>query len=362
MKILIIAYSFFPAKSVAAIRTTYWAEEMVNTHNFDVDVITVENPDEVTKPVYNTIVVPHKSIASRFALIKDEGLSWKKDVLDYFNNKEIEYVYDYVIISGGPFLHFDLGRKLKKKGVVKNAILDYRDPFSYNPRFNDSFTKRLIKKGVELYLNYGSDLILSVNNYCLNYIVNLSNAKKIVVPNGYDERFFSESNYNSSTELNAKVLVYPGKFYWHPVEFFETIKRNGYCIKHAGPRSSLNLEEIDSKSYYDYNGIISQKQIPDFLCKGSIGVIFLSEIPFESTTKIFDYLALNMKVLVITKGEKEDGVMGALLRDYPNVAWALENEKDIAVALEKLENMKVESVDTTNFSRKYALSSLVEYL
>lgn len=360
MRVLILAYSFYPSKSVAAIRTTYWAAQMVEHYGYAVDVITAEKSDQMEHKGYNHIYIPHVSTSSKWALIKDEGLSWKKDVLKYFEKEKGTELYDFVIISGGPFLHFDLGRKLKKRGIAKKAVLDYRDPFSYNPRFNDPLPKRWIKQGVELYLNFGADLILSVNDLCLTYIKNISGAKKRVIPNGYDERNFSINS--SEIAGKEKTLVYPGKFYWHPKALFNVLKKQGYQLLHAGAQKTLDLNELSAQSFYQYKGVIGQQEIPAFITQGHIGVVFLSEIPFESTTKIFDYLGLNKKVLVITRGKKNDGVMGELLKAYPNVVWAYENEVDIQKALEELEELTIKPVNVSNYSRKHALFTLVEIL
>lgn len=355
MKVLIIAYSFYPEKNVGAIRTTYWAEELAKLEGVDVEVITKHEINEQVNYKFIT-VEPERKGWMNF-LIQDEGLGWKKDILEYYKRSNQKEVYDYVIISGGPFLHFSLGRILKKKGIVKKVILDYRDPFSFNPRFGDSKIKIAIKKCFELNITRGANMITSVNEMCLDYVSTLKKKQKEVLPNGFDERFLTKS---IATIQKHSSIVYPGKFYWHPHELFKILNKLSVDLHHCG--SQMNLENTREQTHYHYEGVLKQKDLQEFLFKGKIGLVFLSSTPFESTTKIFDYLALNMAVLIITRGEKEVGAMGELLKDYPNVYWAREHEEDIEKGILFLQNMKLQEVYTEQFSRSSSFNTLLKLL
>lgn len=361
MKVLIIAYSFYPEKNVGAIRTSYWAQELSKLPDVEVEVITKCQSSDSLSYKYTTVKPQRSSIFQ--TLIQDEGLGWKKDILAHFNAITPKPIYDVLIISGGPFLHFGLGRKFKTKGWAKKVILDYRDPFSYNPRFKDGKLKIAIKKLFEVRMNFGADIITSVNDMCLDYISNWSGSEKIVLPNGYDERFFPDLTSLPEFDSN-KTIVYPGKFYWHSHAFFNVVSRLDMRLLHVG--SQDNLDNSDLISNYKYQGFIAQQEMADFLLQGKIGVIFLSDTPFESTTKVFDYLAMNMAILIITKGPKKIGVMQELLAGYENVFWANENEEEISEGLVFLQNLELNflGAKAKDFSRKASflkLLNMIEY-
>ena len=353
MKGLLIAYSFAPDKNVGALRPTYWAEEMNQFTEMNIDVVTATKSDFVDNR-YNRTEVTNTSYSFWSFLIKDEGLTWRKDLLKYFNSIDVQE-YDFVLFTGGPFFHFSLGKFFKKKGL--KVIFDYRDPYSYNPRHNEKGLRKGIKTWFEnINLKY-ADLVVTVNDACHNYIGAGLNLNRGVVPNGYDERIIPKEK----KETLDYDLFYAGRFYWEPSEFFEFMLNSNYKLAHAGTPQN-HVHPVVKSNQFIQLGLLSQKEMYGELQKAEIGIVFTIDVPFESTTKLYDYLALNKKILVITQGEPHVGVLKRELANYPNYKWVKNDQDCILKGIKELKEMDLVEVDTSVYSRKETLINLANHI
>lgn len=353
-RVLLIAYSFYPEKTVGAIRSSYWFEEANKSEEIEFYVLTKSKPEhELSELVYG---VPHKSKHPLSFLIKDQGLSWKRDIQDFFLS-HAALQFDVVIFTGGPFLHFGLGSWIKKRLNCK-LVYDFRDPFSDQPRFNDGVLVRNIKRWFERRMIKKADLVITVNQACHTLIApSLKNLNRAVVPNGYDERWISKSSPTS----NTSDLVHAGKFYHSTDPLLKALDSLGLRLHHAGPEKLSNA--LISANNYTYYGLVGQKELPQFLSTGSIGVFYLSAQPFESPTKLFDYLAYNKKILVITEGNPWEGEVANILSSYKvNVRWVVNQQLVIEKALSELLQMETLPIDVNEFSRAKALEKLLNFI
>lgn len=348
MKGILIAYSFYPQKTVGALRPTYWAEEISNLSSIQLDVITASKCK-----LPNVTEIPLQSTSILSTLIKDEGLRWKKDVLRHLSSISLKE-YSFAIITGGPFFHFYALAKFFKKHKLK-IILDFRDPFSYNPRFNEKGLKKWIKQSYEQRAVKQADLILAVNKECHRYIAPKTQVKRAIVPNGFDERVIVKSEQHEQIQNS---LFYAGRLYWNPLTFFETMSNNQWNFYHAGQNSEFEHTFFHTKNYH-YLGLLTQNNLYNELKKYEIGVVFTMNIPFESTTKIYDYIGLNKKILVVTLGKPEKGALMRELSNYPYYSWVENNAAAIEKAVLELQQMQVKPFNPTAFSRKTALQKLI---
>lgn len=350
MKGLLIAYAMPPLKTVGALRPGYWAEEIAAVSDISLDVITA-TPSEVNT-IYNRFVVPNEKTSIWSSLIKDEGLAWKKSLKSFFAKHGVNQ-YEFVILTGGPFFHFSIGKYFKSKGL--KVIYDFRDPFSYNPRHNDRGIKRLIKTRFERNCLKSADLVVTVNEACHTYIGPGLKVKRAIIPNGYDERIVTKE----IKEIKPSVdLFYAGRFYWEPTHFFEILKDKQFTLHHAGHDQSFTHPYIHSHQFTSL-GMLEQKEMFKELAKAEIGVVFTIDVPFESTTKIFDYLALGMKILVITLGQPNVGVLKRELEGYPMYRWVRNDYNEILNAIQELKALPRTQVDTSRYSRHESLLQLV---
>lgn len=356
MKILFISYYFDPFPGVGAKRVSYWADE-ISKYGIKPTVITaIEQNEKKEYPVHYIPNTHRKRFLSKF--IKDEGYSWELDLIDFINKSDLPN-FDYVLISGGPFMHMGITQYLKKQLLGIKVILDFRDPFGHNPRFNESIIKRKLKQHFETKFIKNSDEVIVVNEFCKNLVKQNNNVK--IIENGFDERLLPEIN---NASINSKVIfVYAGKLYTDrsPITFCKIISSNhDLAFKYIGP-DIKNLDSITSENII-YEGVLTYEKTLNSINKSDIGLIFTGGKAFESTTKIFDYIALNKKILIITEGEPKTGNLHEITKNYPNVVWSKNNTDAIKKSINELKEMKAQAFDSSVFSRKKSLERLVTLL
>ena len=352
MKGVLIAYAFAPQKTVGALRPTYWAEEFSKLSDIELDVVTATPSNEAQKGYTRYYVENTGSSIWSFA-IKDEGLTWKKNLETFFDEHGTDQ-YDFALITGGPFFHFSIGKYLKQRGL--KIIYDFRDPFSYNPRHEDKGLKRTIKERFERKCLESADLVLTVNDTCHEYIGKGMNVNRGILPNGFDDRVVTPELKGAEQKYD---FFYGGKFYWEPDVFFDVLKSDGYSFCHAGrPQEYPHVYMKDA--LFHQVGMLPQKEMYGELAQAEIGVVLTIDVPFESTTKIYDYLALGKKMLIVTKGEPHKGVLNRELEGYPMYRWVRNNPDEIRQGIQELKKMSVIDVDTERFSRKASTLTLID--
>jgi len=352
---LIISYFYKPDKRVASLRTSYWAETF-HLHKINTTVLTATIQEKSDAQIIH--LAPSKRPLLNF-IIKDLGINWINPLKKYFLQEKKKY--DFIIITGGPFMHFILTKFLKRNCDSK-VILDFRDPFANNYRFKSGVLKERIKKIFEKKSLRYADLALSVNHYILN---SFSDNKTLtaVIPNGYDERQLS--NIKKTNLHSKKCFSYAGKFYLgcSPTLFLNALVRLNIDtklvymgrdfdkIKRHSER--LDIENLGELSYLD---TLSQ------IFSSDIGLVFTEGKEFETLTKPFDYMACNKTILVITEGKTDSGALYDLLDNYPNKFWVKNNEDDILKIIPKVMNHKTTHFDASAFSRRNSTIKLAALL
>lgn len=348
MNLLIISYFSKPGK-VGSMRIRYWEESFTKLGI----PVTVWTAEEYPKKNYIFIQDNHKSLISY--VIKDHGVNWKKSLRNYIINNTLD-AYTHIIITGGPFMHFGIIPLLREKTSAK-IILDYRDPFSNNPRFENSWFKRKVKLYYENQFNKNADTILVVNSYMKGKIKE-KNVK--VIENGYDSQYFKGAKIYKNVNKDKLVAICAGKLYLSPENFIQVVtKRTDIVFNYFGS----NHREIKAYS----SKIISKPAIPyskviKKILESDIGIIFTKGNAFESTTKIYDYIGGNIKILIITRGEKNTGTLHEITKNYPNIVWAYDNPKDINQAIDFLKNMPFMEFDSSAFTRAFSFDKLLRLL
>jgi hypothetical protein len=374
MKILFIAYYFDPYPGVGAKRVSYWVKHIYERSNYSIEptIITATKPDKkVLKEYKNLIYIKDTGQSIYKYLFKyDPGITWINNLQDYFKVNSSKFKYDVVLLTGGPFLHFGISRFLKKKFNSK-IILDYRDPFAINPLFrNQNFLKLFIKKKLEKKFNKLADKIITVNKYCAKLLINDNPNKIEIIDNGFDETVIDNINTeNYKIRISNKKyidIVYAGKLsHGRNIEPFLKFIINQSILRlhYIGSDSKLlekysfskNIIIYGEKSYNDTLKIISE-------C--DIGLVLTGGHPFESTTKIFDYIGLKKTILIITNGKKYFGSIYDILKNYPSQIWCENNEDDFKYIYSKYKShsFKMDKFDTSIYSRKYGLEKLIKIL
>ena len=371
MNILFIAYYFEPFPGVGAKRVSYWAKNIkkldsrVNKCHV---VTTTEQINESIEGIDDLFVVPTSPNSFLGRAFKfDLGAAWLKNLELFFKEKAIKHEYDYVVLTGNPFFHFFILRKLNKMGV--KSIVDFRDPLANNPRAvkADSLKRKiksLLLNFVEEYFIKKSHLAVTVNKYCAELLSGYETHKEKIhiIDNGFDESDFvalpkAESNHEA---LN---LVYAGSLYADrsASSLIRAISNDeNYIFHHIG---NINAELASLENVISH-GLKSYSETIRLMNHFEVTVIFTSGYNFESTTKVFDYIALNKTILILTEGEVKTGALHDITKDYPNIYWAKNDIGSIRDILSEIKSTPFNQVvfDKTKYSRKTGLKKLINLL
>lgn len=375
MKILFIAYYFEPFEGVGAKRISYWARNLkrVNSNVERCDVITAtkQNTNNTYEYIDNIYYIGTSTNTLFGKVFKfDSGASWLKNLKRFTIDNVKKDSYDYVVITGNPFLHFFIINEYKKLNI--QTILDFRDPFATNPRgikldSNIKKIKNYILKQIEKYFMTNANHIITVNKYCVDLLQEHEKLKdKIhIIENGYDEQLLALVDVKKIEKRFPLRICYAGKLYKdrNPLNFLDVInQQNDFIFHHIGELSEYLVDANEQKvikhgekSYIETLNLIGQMEI---------AIIFTAGYSFESTTKIFDYIALERAILIITDGEPKTGALHDITKNYPQVYWAKNDIKSIDNALKNLQrNIKhIEYQDKYFYSREYGLLKFINLM
>jgi len=357
MKVLMVTYRFHPDPSVAARRVSYWAK---NWHAFrgqdTVDVLstTVQKVELSYLNKYHH--VPLGQLRS-WRLIKDEGVQWKRDIIEYFDQHG-DLDYDLVLMTGGPFMQFSLTPFFKKKWNCK-VVLDFRDPFADNPRFGNSWLKKTIKAFHETRFLESADGATVVNEPCVDLVAGVKRMPYAVIPNGFDERSF-----NSDNRSRGVKIVHAGSFFVDrsPIPLLKVLAQQTYFeLDHFGKKLDLD-DNLGSK--INQYGQIPHDEMIDRFCTYKFGLVVTSK-PFESTTKVYEYIGSGCGVLILSYNEPWTGTLATELKPFErSVIWERMDEEGINKALLRLKGFTPDpsSELIQRYSRAHGLKKLVNWI
>lgn len=280
----------------------------------------------------------------------DQGLGWLIPLFFYFLKNPNKY--DGYVFTGGPFLHFVL-IPFVKLVLKKKVIVDYRDPFASNPVFRESRLKVFFKKKLEFIFNFYADHVVTVNKFCANLLSVNSDTEIAIIDNGFDENVRAVKMKN---EFGQYLILAGGFSQGRSTSVLDEVL-DEYSLIHVGksklPLKNENYQFLGYKSYAETLGLIEDAKI----C-----LLFTSGHPYESTTKIFDYLRFNKKVLIIADVIPSEGGLFEVTKNNSNIVWSLNKREDVYKALNRLENSESSKIDTEKYSRKIGAQALFRLL
>ena len=361
-RILLVSYYFPPFPGVGSMRPEYWAKHL-SSYGWKPTVLTNTIQPKEKKYGFDVEFIPNRKqgLFSRIAsyVIKDKGLEWLSALKRYI--KENKHKYDVVLLTGGPFMHFLAVKEIKKQSSIP-IILDYRDPFSSNPRMNDGFLKHEVKVRLENYINSMADYCITVNDTCAKKLKGINKERVVVVSNGFDESLFTTRSYDDFLSFTSESinLIYPGKIY-HDFELDKFLKNveelDSVNVTFIG--SNIPINNNSSISVYDrmeYTDVLQMVRNAD------VGVVLTGGESFESPTKLFDYIGCKKPILIVTEKSLYSGEIFEITKNLDNVVWANNDIESIKTGIKKLKQNYNPEYDTINYSRKYNFSKLVNLL
>ncbi|MBN2747439.1 MAG: hypothetical protein JXR34_11995 [Bacteroidales bacterium] len=349
--ILIISYYSKPFNSVGVKRTDYWFEHLPE-YGFSTTKITAI-PQTINQT--NIIFVSpdsKKPILSYF--IKDQGINWikplKTKLKDYSRN-----AFSHIIITGGPFMQMILSKWIKSQ-FSASLILDFRDPFFANPRFKTSLIKDSIKKFFQNRFLKNADIVITVNVECAKNI-HFNNIE--IIDNGFDEKVVNRIKHNNQekNQISNPILIgrIDSDFDLQPL--IHVLSSQNLTFHYAG-----NYRFNEQANQIIHYGNLTYEELLEKLYRHKVCILLTTGYPFESTTKIFDFLAYNKIILIVTQGDIKTGSLHEITKNYPNTFWAKNNRNSLEETLHEVNKHIIKPYNTEVFSRKEGLKKLVKLI
>lgn len=374
--VLLVAYYAGPSPTVGVQRINYWFERMAELSEGrvrvdlalatawpdapdQVHVVPDLGPAEVCRPggqvdAWGLAHIEHINDAARSYSVT--GGFWHLSLEKYFDAREDDY--DVVIISGNPFSYFEFARYAKQRWYAA-TVLDYRDPFSQLPRALWGAEQQDRARQDEIGWNFAADMITVVNDVCAALVVNHNPAAEVVVvPNGWDDGFPLPAQVGR--EGSAVRLAHAGQWYriTHPEALIDAVSRTGVELHQFGP----DLPSFGRPGIRNH-GRRSKQALYEQLATMHCGVTFSSEQGFETPTKVFDYLALGLDVLVLYQGEAEGSALHTLLDGTEGVHWVENTPEHIAAFLTDYRPAAgVDPARALLFSRRTSTQRFLEHI
>ncbi len=376
VRVLLVAYFSGPCRAVGVQRPNYWFEELENVSDGAIEVHMATAIDW-GEPLQNLHSVPDFHTGS---LLDDENKypSWAREfvaserldarsfnTLSYYWRYALETYFDstddhfdVVIISGNPFSCFDFAAYSKRRWNAR-VMLDYRDPFANNPRFRYPPEARELARYAERGYNLQADSVSVVNNHCVELVVGHTEADIITIPNGFDERVLP-SVKRRALPSDVINIVHAGSFTHDrsPRHILEVLDPERHLFHHVGSTLGADPALFENRSVIAY-GRLSYPETLGIVGGAHIGVVFLTAKNFETTTKLYDYLAMDIDVLLCTAGDIGVGAVADVLEGQERVYWCQDTLEGVASFLDEYVPMTgPRGASAGAFSRKYGTSIL----
>ncbi|MGW8169132.1 MAG: hypothetical protein ACWGHH_03910 [Sulfurovaceae bacterium] len=352
-KLLMIAYFYPPFAEVGVVRVAKFVKYLKKKGK-DITVLTVKEKyyqtsnDSYVQDVNGVKKIRTPRIPSIISGINEEGFYWTPVLFFYLLYQMIFNRPQMVYLTGGPFYHWILAPLIKLFGV--EYILDFRDPWKLSPYAvrKNGFLGRLTFKlstYIERFAIKHAKIVINVTNqatkmYKDEYPEFLE--KFVTITNGFDSDDFIEIEPLSISKFD---IVYSGKFgtFRDVRPFFEAfsmmIKEHNFTpedirfvwIGKVEEHIINMMKEMKLENYVEMLGFLPYRKNLQYIKGSQIALLIAGKHPYEPTTKIFDYMALQKYILGITDAE---GFVVETLGMYPLGGISKNN---VNAVLEKLE-------------------------
>tara|TARA_B100002019_G_C21269627_1_gene601425 strand:+ start:2616 stop:3734 length:1119 start_codon:yes stop_codon:yes gene_type:complete len=306
MKFLIFAHNLPPKFGVGTFRISSIINEITRSGNHVLSITSVKSGNE---SYLDALVKGSKRevIKSRNKIIM---------FLEYFcySLKYRSKNIDHVIFTGSPFFYFPLCFIFSKKNT--HITLDFRDPWGLRPEvlsnksFFISLKLRFIKLLERFSIKHASKCIV-VNDYVKEMYSEAypSYKKKFhVVENGFFSSVIKKMPLHKEKVINENKfhLVYAGKFGLRNFKpLIEFLKLNdNFVLNYIGepePNFLDYLERSNAKEKLNikFFGKCTYEKTLEIISFSDVAVLITAGNDWEPTTKIYDYIAVEVPILAI---------------------------------------------------------------
>ncbi len=383
-RVLIVSYFSLPTTLVSTQRLSYWhksLEEIAAAAGVALEVIWLSATtnaetfprNRVVKDRGNFLVssMARNKLAKAINVgVPSLGMSWSDYVKE--ETKKWDESFDTVVISVGPFGYLELGAYFKELWESQ-IIYDFRDPYGGDPRM--IFTKEQrawIDQHEEENVDNG-DVVVSVNQQCLEVIAPNVNIHRAIVNNGFNETVINDAtnlqardseNSEEFSPLEKIRFVYCGTIFRNLGidEFLNALSPNRHNLVHFG-RDQTNSQVLKEHEGTEQRGFLSDKSLLAYeMLKCDAGILRLGGESTTGTTKVFDYIGCDLDIIIITDGKVESGAVHDLTKDLEGVFWVKNNSSEINKFLASYIPTRNKRKDRNNFSRRSQASTLLNLI
>lgn len=402
-KVLILAYDFPPYNSIGAQRPYSWYRYFSKLDWYPVVICNASKDiqKDESYPIFDETIgkvkyvelkqinYKHVFVRKIYTLIKlifgfyikniDNRKELYKEAHQYLLNEKV----DLIIATGEPFILFTFAAQLSKEFSIP-WVADYRDGWStnYTALYKSSFITKLYYKYVETIersILKKVSLITTTSSSQRNELMLIHKNKKVeIIYNG----FFEEIIKKVQKQQNNKTftIVYGGTIYkFQKLELFlsgfrrfiKDVSSDNIIIKFIGVDFFGN--QIQRISNYDSslnNYIQIMNRMPlekalENMSEANILLLLGHESIKQLYAKVFDYVALNRKILFVVNDNSD---VSKILTET-DTGMICQNEEDVYNYLKSSYNEFIEkgfvyckAEKLSNYTREYQASRMVELL
>ena len=229
----------------------------------------------------------------------------------------VDHKIDAIIATGDPFVLFKYAAQLSKEFGIP-WVADYRDQWSQDKR---RFGKRIPRRwetGLEQRITASASAITTVSEFLRDLLAQLHSRKLAeVIPNGYDPEAMAAARGSEQGHEQFTVAFMGTICDWDPVEsvfrvfddFISTHSAAALALNMIGVNGREALEELLRTKFpalsrnVTFTGRLPNDQMAPELAKANAFLLFNRYA--YSGTKVFDYLALERKIILCYSDDPE---------------------------------------------------------
>lgn len=202
-----------------------------------------------------------------------------------------------------------------------------------------------------------------MNRDCIDLLEAREDVNVAIIPNGFDERVTAHIE-TETLPGNFINFVHAGTIYrWgSPAALVRALDPARHRLHHVGSTADLTTELLNSPCLVTH-GRQRYEQTLSIIGGSDCGVVFVTESGFETGTKIFDYLAMGVDILLCTHGKLHKGTLHSMLGDRPGVYWCTNDEEHIGEFLKGyVPSSSRASREKAQFSRAHSTKLLIQHI
>ena len=351
-----LSYQLAEKQFIVHVITTKWEEKEnssflkeIKHPNIKIHILQSFGFHNIKYNTYNKYVKQIKKYF--FKIIKslyylDEAQQWHWIMIPYVRRLIKKENIKTIIATGAPFSVNYAAARIKKSFPAIQLIQDFRDPWNDDELYVRNFSKkqRRISEKYEKYSLDKADLIVSVTKMLSEMLAKRAGKEVLTIYNGYNCKK-KVNKVNNIQRQNKIRFIYAGNLNCGREEsfkyFLDNISDNKYIIVDI---YCSNKEKI-VKKYQKFIDIkilniksrISYEELISIIHKYDYGLHFnAEEYPDALSTKIYDYLSVQVPVLSINYGGEIEEFL-----DTNNFGYSINiNKNNFNAIMKKIEKDK----------------------